>query len=476
MTANRAALPRATTILYGIGAVAFGVKDNGFSAFLLLYYNQVLGLPEAWVGFGIMVALVLDGIFDPLVGYASDHLHSRWGRRHPFMYAAALPVAVSYWFLWNPPAGLSQGQLLAYFLTTAVLVRMLIAVYEIPSASLVPELTDQYDERTAVLSYRFFFGWWGGLTMAVIAYAVFLQPDAEHPVGVLNPDGYHHYGTVAAAIMMIAILASAIGTHSFIPRLRRPPERRHTGLAGAFHELLETLRNRSFLAIFCAGIFASMAAGLGASVGIYFNTYFWEFTSSEISVFSLSMFVSAGLAVSIAPGLSRRWGKKAGAIGVSIAAVAMSPLPITLRLLNLLPANRTPVLFWILVGFNLVGVMLVIMSSILTASMVADIVEDSEIATGRRSEGVFIAANSFVQKATSGVGVFASSLLLGAIGFPRNAKPGAVDPEIVRTLGLVYAPVLVVFYLVAIAFLSSYRIDRATHESNVERLQRSPSR
>ena len=74
-------LSRLTTVLYGIGAVAFGVKDNGFSFFLLLYYSQVLGLPEAWVGFGIMLALVLDGVFDPLVGYLSDHLHSAWGRR-----------------------------------------------------------------------------------------------------------------------------------------------------------------------------------------------------------------------------------------------------------------------------------------------------------------------------------------------------------------------------------------------------------
>ena len=168
-------------LLYGIGAIAFGVKDNGFSFFLLLYYNQVLGLPETWVGLGIMTALVLDAVIDPVIGHLSDHLHSRWGRRHPFMYAAAVPVALCYWALWNPPAGLGHGALFTYFLVVAALVRALIAVYEIPSASLVPELTDGYDERTSILSYRFFFGWWGGLTMTVIAYAVLLQPDAATP-------------------------------------------------------------------------------------------------------------------------------------------------------------------------------------------------------------------------------------------------------------------------------------------------------
>lgn len=466
-------LTRTTTVLYGVGAVAFGVKDNGFSFFLLLYYNQVLGLPEAWVGFGIMLALVLDGVFDPLVGYLSDHLHSAWGRRHPFMYAAALPVAASYWLLWNPPDGLSPERLFAYFVVVSVLVRVCIAIYEIPSASLVPELTDQYDVRTSILSYRFLFGWWGGLTMAVVAYAVFLQPDATHPVGVLNPTGYERYGIVASVIMLVAILISCVGTHSYIPSLQRPPERRHPGIAGAFRELVETLTNRSFLALFCAGVFGSMAAGLNAALGIYFNTYFWELTSSQISVFVLALFVAAILAGATSTPLSRALGKKRAAIGVSLAAVVLGPLPVVLRLLDLFPPNGSPTLLWILLVFNLLVVTLVIMSGILTASMVADIVEDSQVTTGRRSEGVFVAANSFVQKATSGVGIFASSLLLGAIGFPRGAKPGEVDPHVVRLLGLVYTPVIVALYLIAIAFLSSYRISRATHEENLRRIGRS---
>jgi glycoside/pentoside/hexuronide:cation symporter, GPH family len=162
----------------------------------------------------------------PVVGHLSDHLRSRWGRRHPFMYAAALPVAASYSLLWSPPAGWGARTLLVWFVAIAVLVRIYIAVYEIPSAALVPELTDHYDERASILSWRFLFGWWGGLTMAVLAYAVFLQPDAEHPVGVLNPAGYRRYRVVAALVMLAAVLVSAVGTHQFIPRLRPPPARR----------------------------------------------------------------------------------------------------------------------------------------------------------------------------------------------------------------------------------------------------------
>jgi len=469
---SRPSLGGRTKVLYGVGAFAFGVKDNGFSFFLLLYYNQVLGLPEAWVGLGIMVALVIDALVDPVIGHVSDHLHSRWGRRHPFMYAAAVPVAVAYFLLWNPPAGLPARSLFAYFVVVAVIVRASIALYEIPSASLVPELTGHYDERTSILSYRYFFGWWGGLGMMVLAYALFLQPDATHAVGVLNPTGYRRYGLVAALVMLTAILVSALATHPFIPSLKAPPRRRAKGLGGIFHELVETLSNPSFVALFLAGIAGAMAAGLTAALTVYLYTYFWELTSNEITVLVLAYFVSAVLAFAATPVVSRRLGKKPAAIAVSLAALAIGPTPIALRLLGVFPPNRSPALLPTLLVFNTIGLALFIMSSILTSSMVADIVEDSELSTGRRSEGVFVAAQSFVLKAVSGVGIFASSLLPRAIGFPAGARPGEVDPAVVRALGLVYAPVIVALYLIALGFLSTYRIDRARHEANLERLAR----
>jgi Na+/melibiose symporter-like transporter len=472
VTTRPAALGLWTKVLYGVGAVAFGVKDNGFQAFLLLYYNQVLGLPESWVGLGIMVALMADALIDPIIGFASDHLHSRWGRRHPFLYASAVPVAVSYWMLWSPPAGLSQGSLFGYFLVVAVLVRFFVALNEIPSAALVPELTDDYDERTSILSHRFFFGWWGGLTMTVLAYAVFLQPDAEHPTGVLNPEGYGSYGLAAAITLFAATLISALGTHWTIPWLRRPPEKRGQGVSGAFTELRETLANRSFLALFCASMFSAMAGGLVGALGIYINTYFWELTATQISLLTLGYFVSAVLAVSTAPRLSVAIGKKRAAMTTSVAAVLIGPAPVALRLLGAFPANGSPALMPLLFAFGTVTVALLIMSGILTSSMVADIVEDSEVTTGRRSEGVFIAANSFVQKAVSGIGIFGSTLLLGAIGFPRAAQPGQVDPEVVHRLGLVYAPTIVVLYMIALAFLSTYGISRASHEENLRKLER----
>lgn len=464
-----------TKVFYGLGSIAFGVKDNGFGIFLLIYYSQVLGLPEDRVGFAIMLALIADAVLDPFIGWASDRLHSRWGRRHPFMYMSALPVAVAYYVLWAPPAGLSHEQLFWYLLVVAVLVRCLIACYEIPSSSLAAELTDHYDVRTSMLSYRYFFGWWGGLTMAVLAYSVFLQPDATHATGVLNPEGYRRYGLVSAVIMAVAILISAAGTHAHIPRLKAPPPQRRLGLRGTLNELRETLANHDFLVLFGAAIFTSMAVGMAAVLGIYFNTFFWELSSSQMSLLAMLNFISAALAASLTPALSLRMGKKRAAIWSALGALFLGSLPIALRLFGAFPANGSPALVPTLAVVNTTLITLFIVSSILVASMVADVVEDSELTTGRRSEGVFFAANAFVQKAVSGAGIFTSTLLLRAIDFPRQAQPGTVDPTALRNLGLIYLPTLMILFLAATALLSTYRISRESHATTLERLGRGPS-
>ena len=243
-----------TKVLYGLGAVAFGVKDNGFSFFLLLYYNQVLGLPESWVGLRHHAGARGSTRLRPLVGYLSDHLHSRWGRRHPFMYAsAAAGGGRRTGSSGTRPSASRTSRCFAYFLVVSVLVRVFVAVNEIPSASLVPELTDQYDERTSILSYRFFFGWWGGLTMTVLAYAVFLQPDADASGGRAEPRrDTARYGLVASIIDVCG--DPRLGDRH--PRLH-PVSQAAAGeatcraRAAPSGELMETLSNRSFLALFC---------------------------------------------------------------------------------------------------------------------------------------------------------------------------------------------------------------------------------
>ena len=108
-----------TKIVYGLGSVADGVKNTTFNVFLLFFYTQVAGLSGSLAGAAILIALVFDAVSDPLIGNISDNFHSRWGRRHPFMYAAALPMAVFFGLIFSPPQGLGQAGLFAREVMTA---------------------------------------------------------------------------------------------------------------------------------------------------------------------------------------------------------------------------------------------------------------------------------------------------------------------------------------------------------------------
>ena len=280
-------------VAYGFGSVAFGVKSNGFDYFFLIFYSQVMGVSAYLVSLALMMALIVDALSDPLIGYLSDNTRSRWGRRHPFMYAAAIPASVAYYFLWNPPVGLEGDALFPYIVTVAVLVRTLITVYEIPSSSLVAEMSDDYDERTSMLSYRYFFGWTGGTLMGAFATIFILVPTATISNGMFNVEGHGQVGAIAATVIFLAIMISALGTHKTIPDLKPPPPARQMSVGLIYREVFETLASRSFLALFLAALFGAIASGVSTTLSFYFSTFFWGFSTEQIGLISLSVVISA---------------------------------------------------------------------------------------------------------------------------------------------------------------------------------------
>lgn len=457
-----------TKLFYGFGSVAYGVKNNGFSYLLLFFYEQVVGLEGYLVGLAMFIVMACDAISDPVIGHLSDNWRSKWGRRHPFMYFSALPVAITYYFLWAPPGEMSQGQIFTYLIVLAVLVRTLITMYEIPSTSLAPEFTDDYDQRTSFLSYRYFFGWWGGLTIAVLGYLVFFRSTEEYAFGQLNPEAWPIYGAFASCIIFLAILVSAIGTHRHIPNLKQPPPRTHFSWKVWVKQFAETLSNRNFLIIFVSAIIASMAGGVNTTLVLYFNTYFWELPATQIGYLNFVYFFSAAFALVLTPIVTRGKEKQDIAIKVWMTGALLMPLPVVLRLLGLFPGPGSDWLLPLLMLHGFLDVMVLIMAGILVSSMIADLVEDSAKDTGRRSEALFFAGDSFARKIVHGFGMFATGIILSIIGFPKNAKPGEVPWEILQHLAFIYVPLIIIFYSAAILVLKKYKITRHSHAENVK--------
>src|SRR5436309_1921496 len=96
LASNPPRLGFGSKVAYGSGSVAFGVASQALSTSIItLYLNQVIGLPPQMVGAAIMFSLIIDAFVDPFIGRWSDSVKTRWGRRHPFMYASAIPCAIS---------------------------------------------------------------------------------------------------------------------------------------------------------------------------------------------------------------------------------------------------------------------------------------------------------------------------------------------------------------------------------------------
>src|SRR5262249_28554583 len=252
------------------------------------------------------------------------------------------------------------------------------------------------------------------------------------------------YGTIGAVVMFLAILLSAAGLHSQIPNLRQPPVRTSYRLSQVFRDVRVTLSNRNFLALFLAGLFAAVGAGVSTNFNTYMNTHFWEFKPEQVRWIVLSLFLSAALAANLAPRVTRRFDKKASALGIYAISIVFGPLPIMLRLAGWFPANHSPWLFPILLTQAIFEVTLILLFGIIQSSMLADVVEENEMKTGRREEGLFFAARTFAAKATSGIGALFAGIALDVIHFPRSAPPGTVPQDVLFNMGLIVGPSLMI--------------------------------
>ncbi|MBU6395151.1 MAG: MFS transporter [Sphingomonadales bacterium] len=456
-----------TRLAFGFGTIAFGIKNNGFSTVLLLFYNQVAGLPADTVGLVIALALIFDSIADPVIGHFSDQTRSRWGRRHPYMYAAALPIGLFYMLLWAPPRG-DQTVTLWYLVGVALLVRTMISFYEVPNTALGAELTSDYHERTVLTGYRELFGWIGAVSMQFLLFAVLLKPAPGFPVGQLNPAGYQTYGIVAGLTMTAAILISALGTHreiAALPKLGHP-----LPFTAAFANMRSALRSRAFVILLLSNLLASTNNGVTFAMSVYANTYIWEMQPGAIALFTLSLLVGVAMAFVIAPLAGRRLGKRTAAVVCVVSYLSLVTIPVMARVLGVFPANTSPLLLPILLTFVAIYAGFGIAGSILFGSMLSDVVEEDQARTGRRSEGVFFAGNFFILKCAGGLGIFLTGLIITAVGFPTGARPGAVPLDVLNHLALVYSGVTLILGGAGALVLWQYPISQQNHEARVAAL------
>ncbi|QDH35798.1 MFS transporter [Porphyrobacter sp. YT40] len=453
-------LPWRLKLMHGFGAVAFGVKDGGFSFFLLPFYNLVLGVDAGIVGAALATALVIDALADPLIGHLSDRTYTRWGRRLPWLYLAPIPLALAWALLWSPP--FTGVPTFWEIVALAVGVRLLLSACEVPSISLVPEITGDYVERTTLFRYRFLSGWVGGLTMSVLAFTVFLPT----PESQLEPDGYAVFGMVGAVVMLVSVVGSAAGQHRYVARLpdSAPPP---FSLRRAFAEIFDAFREPAFVIFSFGALAAYVSQGVTLSSTLYVIRYVWQFSDLAFQIYPAALGLSVVAMFLIVGPLHRRFGKPASGAGGAIAALVIAAAPYVLFLAGLWPQTGTLLSTTLFMLFALTANTAGVVAIISATSMVAEIVEAFEERTGKRAEGTFYAGNWLVQKSATGGGILLTSLIVQAIGLEPGTTQDAVAPEVVTRLAIAYPLVTAVLALTAAYWLARFPISQADHEARV---------
>lgn len=456
-------LPLSIKLANGFGAIAFGVKDIGFSFFLLTYYTQVLGMDASTVGKALLIALLIDGFADPIIGYLSDRTYTRWGRRLPWLYIAPFPLAIAWTILWAPPTGAAPSFI--GLLITTVTVRLLLSACEVPSASLVPEITADYDERTTLFRFRHLSGWIGGLTMMFLAFNVFMPGEG----GTLKPDGYAAFGITGALLMVISVVGSAWGQHKLVARL---PDRKPGpfSLSGAFSEIREAFSEHAFVIYAIGALGAYCGQGLSFSMTQYLNYFVWQLSPFMLKIYPFILLLSAILMFFIVSPMHRKFGKPKSAAISAVVSLTLFALPYVLLYGGLWPAvgsDTSSALYLIIHLFSSTFGIVVMISA---TSMIAEIIELHQERTGKRVEASFYSGNWFIQKCATGVGIFLTGMIVSYSLFPKDAIPGQVDGTILNTLIALYCVVNSALLLWAAFWLARFPISREDHEARIAKM------
>jgi GPH family glycoside/pentoside/hexuronide:cation symporter len=467
-----APVPLRTRAFYGIGAMPAMIVNNSIASFVLLYYNLVLGMPAPLVGTALAIALVIDGISDPVVGYASDRFRSRWGRRHPFMYLAIAPLGVCFYLLWNPPLDLlGPDGLFFYLLGVVTPIYLILTFFEVPHVALLPELTPDYDERSTLATYRQSAGQLGYTLLMLVVYGYFLRDTAEYENGLLNPAGYEEMGVAFALGVPLLMVLSAGGLHHLIPRLHGPARSAEVSAESVFQGARATFSDTSLLALLAASFLLYMAFGYYAAAFGYMYGYFWGLSTEQMSGMAVMWGISAVFTFLITPILARRFGKRTLALSMLTLAPAVTVAPVLLRLIGWFPGNDSPWLYPILMVHTIWDFFNLLVFMVMMLSMLADVIDQRAVATGRREEGIIYASYTFMIKAPSGAGVLIASLILSLIEFPSGVEVSEVPSQTLLGMGIAYVISQPLAMWLGVLALSRYRLTRTEQEATLEQLR-----
>ncbi len=428
-------LSRKTKIFYGIGDLGNAVVNSAIQFFLMKFYTDGALVPPALAGNALLIGKIWDAVNDPLFGWFTDRTKSRFGKRRVFMIFGAIPLAISIALLWFVP---TQDKIwtFVWIALTFILFDTVWTLTNVPYYALTSELTDDYDERSSLTTYR--------MAMAVPAYLVgaALTP-AIVGLFALQRTGYAFigiaYGILAGAVLLIA--AAGI--------------RERTGLALAkpepspFKSLVVALKNKPFVWL-CATYFIVNISFAFIKILMAYYVEYQLLMKAEISLVMGLMLICVTISLPFWQWLSRKMDKgPAYALGMLVGGAAVV-------LTFFLPHQSTWLIYVVsvLAGFGFSA------QWIFPWAMVADVGDFDRVETGQQRSGMYYGVWGLATKISEALALAAVGWILTGFGYVPNVEQ---TPQALLGIRLFFGLVPAGCIFLSLPLLVKYPITRKSH-------------
>jgi len=439
-------LSRRTKLLYGAGDTGFSLTTTIAGAFFAIFLTDVVGVTPGVAAAAIFVGRSWDYVNDPLIGHVSDRTRTRWGRRRPFLLFGALPFALAFTMLWWRPPWSNQVALAVYYAVAYVVYDAAATFVYMPYFALTPELTSDYDERTALTSYRMFFSVLASLVAFTIPLTIVGTFAPENAPRVLT------MGLVFGIASALPLLLTFFGTRE---RQAYMEQERPT----LVQSLRAAMKNRPFVFSVVIFLLTWVAIDVLQSTLLYFIKYCVQRESQSDLIMGV-IFVTAMLALPFWEWTSRRWNKRwAYVAGIAFWAVVQLVL-ITLNA----STDITVILFLCVLAGIGVGA-----AHVLPWAIIPDAVEWDEWQTGERHEGMFYSLVTLMKKAASSIAIPLALLLLDVAGYvPNSARQ---PTKVLWVIRILVGPIPALMLCVGIAFAILYPLSRERYAQVCQALE-----
>ncbi|MCG6136307.1 MAG: MFS transporter [Nostoc sp. LLA-1] len=446
-----------TKLAYGAGDLGPAITGNISIFFLLVFFTNVAGIPAGLAGSVLMIGKIWDAINDPIIGVLSDRTKSRrWGRRLPWMLYGAIPFGIIFFLQWIVPQfsadpSTNVWPLFWYYVVVGLMSQVFYTVVSLPYTAMTPELTQDYDERTTLNSFRFAFSIGGSILSLILAQVVFST--------IANrQQQYLVLAAICAVISVLALYCCIFGVRDRVLAFEaKRSQAEATPSIPFFEQLKIVFTNRPFLFVIGIYLFSWLGVQVTASIIPYFVVNYMRLQDSDVPSVMIAVQGTALLMLFVWSALSKKIGKRpVYFMGMSLWIIAAGGLfflqPGQIGLMYLMA---------VMAGFGVSTAYLV------PWSLIPDVIELDELQTGQRREGIFYGFMVLLQKLGLALGLFLVGNALQASGFQANI-PGQttlpIQPDsALLAIRLAVGP-LPTFFLICGLFLTYfYPITREMH-------------